>query len=186
MRIRIAVASICLVTMGAVSLPEEAALDSVFSECLIQDPDAPTYYKIDLVSTRRVPGSGQAEGIGYVSFQANPFGISLTQEGRYIYDLDIEINGLKPAREGVYAVWISTPDLKGVRSLGMLDASHRLKDQVDFNKFIVVISLEASEDQIGERWKGPIVLRGLSRSGFMHTMAGHGPFEDEPCAIYGY
>ena len=35
-------------------------------------------------------------------------------------------------------------------------------------------------------WTGPIVIRGMSRSGMMHTMAGHGPFEEENCAAYGY
>ena len=58
--------------------------------------------------------------------------------------------------------------------------------RVDWNQFLVVVSLEPSADQIGARWSGPIVMRGLSRSGFMHTMAGHGPFEEENCAAYGY
>jgi hypothetical protein len=29
-------------------------------------------------------------------------------------------------------------------------------------------------------------MRGMSRSGRMHTLAGHGPFEAEPCAKYGF
>lgn len=37
-----------------------------------------------------------------------------------------------------------------------------------------------------DMWSGPVVLRGMSRSGMMHTMAGHGPFEQENCAAYGY
>ena len=186
MRILIAVASLCLIACYVIILPVEASSDPVYGACQVQDPDAPIYYKIDLVSTRKVPGSGQAEGIGYVSYQSSPFGISLTQEGTYIYDLSIEIEGLKPPRKGVYVAWVTTPDLKNVRLVGVLDESMRLKDQIDWNKFLVVISLEAGPHQVGERWNGPIVLRGLSKSGFMHTMAGHGPFEDEPCAIYGY
>jgi len=35
-------------------------------------------------------------------------------------------------------------------------------------------------------WTGPVVMRGMSRSGLMHTMAGHGAFEQENCAAYGY
>jgi hypothetical protein len=50
----------------------------------------------------------------------------------------------------------------------------------------VIITLEPSADDLGERWQGPVVLRGMSRSGMMHTMAGHGPFETEPCAVYGF
>lgn len=186
MRILIAVASGCLTALCLMNLSVQASPNLDYTACQVQDPDAPVYYKIDLVSTRRVPGSGQAEGIGYVSYPSSPFGISLTQEGHYIYDLSIEIDGLKPPRNGVYVAWVTTPDLKNVRLLGIMDESMRLKDRIDWNKFLVVISLEAGPNQVGERWNGPIVLRGLSKSGFMHTMAGHGPFEDEPCAIYGY
>ena len=44
----------------------------------------------------------------------------------------------------------------------------------------------AAGEEPGAMWTGPVVSRGMSRSGLMHTMAGHGPFETEPCAVYGY
>jgi hypothetical protein len=37
-----------------------------------------------------------------------------------------------------------------------------------------------------QRWTGPVLLRGSSPSGRMHSMAGHGPFEGEPCAVIGF
>ena len=55
-----------------------------------------------------------------------------------------------------------------------------------WNKFLVFVTLEPAEATGEARWQGPVVMRGLSRSGLMHTMAGHGPYEQEPCAVYGY
>ncbi|HZD06335.1 MAG TPA: hypothetical protein VE173_15600, partial [Longimicrobiales bacterium] len=55
-----------------------------------------------------------------------------------------------------------------------------------WNKFLVVVTLEPTDGSDASTWSGPIVLRGMSRSGAMHTMAGHGPFQQEKCAAYGY
>lgn len=150
------------------------------------DPEPPPYYQIELVTTKRVPGAGVATGIGAVSYKSTPFGIAVSENGSYRYNLDIKVDRMRPASKGHYVAWISSPDITNIKRLGVLDESHRISGEVDWNKFLVVISLEetAAEDQ--EKWKGPIVLRGLSRSGYMHTMAGHGPYENEPCAVYGY
>jgi len=144
----------------------------------------PVYYAIDLVTTKRVPGSRSATGTVDVLFASSPFGVSVTGDGSYAYDLVGQIEGLGPARGGRYMVWVTTPDLSEVRRLGELDDSRRIEGRVEWNKFLVVVSLE--EDPTGERWTGPIVLRGMSRSGRMHTMAGHGPFQAEPCATFGF
>ncbi|MGD2070011.1 MAG: hypothetical protein PVI57_15165, partial [Gemmatimonadota bacterium] len=58
--------------------------------------------------------------------------------------------------------------------------------RVEWNKFLVVITLETVDDPSADAWSGPIALRGMSRSGKMHTMAGHGPFQQENCAAFGY
>ena len=149
------------------------------------DPDPPVYYAIDLVTTRRVPGSRRATGVADVTFRPSPFGIALSATGEYAYTLSIAIDELAPARTGAYVVWATTPDLSTVVRLGTLDDTHRIQGAVEWNKFLVVVSLEDEPDAV-ERWSGPIVLRGMSRSGMMHTMAGHGPFASEPCAVYGY
>ena len=150
------------------------------------DPDPPAYYKFDLVTTKRVPGSGRASGVGAVSYKATPFGISLGVDGSYHYKLDISIENLQPAKRGGYVAWITTPNLDNVKHIGKLEDNHRFQTTTEWNKFLVVISLEDDPDAESPKWKGPIVLRGISRSGLMHTMAGHGPYENEPCAIYGY
>ncbi|WP_412063123.1 hypothetical protein [Rubrivirga sp. IMCC45206] len=157
---------------------------SPFAVC-VGDPEPPPYYAIDLKTTRRVPGSERASGVVGVAFKASPFGVALSPAGEYLYTLDVAISDLAPAPTGAYVVWVTTPDLSRVEKIGVLDDGHRIRGEVAWNKFLVVVSHEA-EPQAATRWSGPIVLRGLSRSGRMHTMAGHGPYDSEPCAVYGY
>jgi len=146
----------------------------------------PDYYTIDLVSTKRIPGSGQAVGKGEVYYASTPFGISLSDDGSYVYNLDISIEKLRPPKQGVYVAWVTTPQIDQIQRFGALTEAHQASGTVHWNKFLVVITLEPEDDQHATMWEGPVVLRGISRSGLMHTMAGHGPFEDEPCALYGY
>jgi hypothetical protein len=66
------------------------------------------------------------------------------------------------------------------------EAQGHLTGRVEWNKFLLIITAEAPGETPGDRWQGPVVMRGMSRSGMMHTMAGHGPFELESCLKYGY
>lgn len=150
------------------------------------DPDPPPYYAFPLVSTRRVPGSARAVGTGDVTFASSPFGVALAPDGSYLLDVHLSVRGLRKPAEGVYVVWITTPELDRVTRVGVLDGSGQVGGQTAWNKFLVVVSLEPTDDQAAEMWSGPIVLRGMSRSGMMHTMAGHGAFQQENCAKYGY
>jgi len=155
------------------------------SACVVVN-DPPSYYEIDLVSTRKLPGTRRATGIGAVTYARSPFGVAITPEGHYIYDISISIDDLRAPRQGAYVAWITTPNLDVIELLGPLDENMAIKGQTSFNKFLLVITREDSVDDLGAMWKGPIALRGMSKSGYMHTMAGHGPFEQEPCANYGY
>ena len=146
---------------------------------------APDYYAIELVTTGRVPGTSRATGTADVTFARSPFGLALTPAGEYEYDLAVSLQGVATQTERVYAVWVTTPQLDDVEFVGLLDEDLSVSGRVSWNKFLVVVSLERA-DGLGERWQGPIVLRGTSRSGRMHTMAGHGPYEIEPCVKYGY
>jgi hypothetical protein len=121
-----------------------------------------------------------------MTFQASPFGIAVGSGGHYRYTLNGRVQKIKPPREGVYVVWLSTPDLDQVRLVGPLDEAMTFEGAVDWQKFLVIVTLEKSFDPAQTRWQGPVALRGLSRSGMMHTMAGHGPFQSEPCAFFGY
>ncbi len=144
----------------------------------------PEYYKIDLVPTRRVPAARQATGAAHLTYTESPFGISVSPAGHYRYDVEVVVENLRPAPAGVYVAWLSTPNLKEVVRLGPL--TDAIRGRTEWNKFLVIITLESSARANQSRWQGPVVMRGLSRSGLMHTMAGHGPYEQEPCTVYGY
>lgn len=174
-----------LVVFSAVEAKTLPVLDDATSVCVVS-ANGPWYYQIDLVSTKKLPGTRRAAGLGTVTFVRSPFGVALTPEGHYIYDVAISIDNLRPPRSGTYVAWITTSNLDEIQLLGPLDENMQAKGQTSFNKFLVVISREDSVDDLGAMWRGPIALRGMSKSGYMHTMAGHGPFEQEPCANYGY
>lgn len=150
------------------------------------DNAGPEYYQFPLVSTGRVPGTGRAEGLGEVTFPSSPYGVALATDGSYRYDFTVRLKRLAPARTGAYVVWTTTPELDQVALAGELSDPAGFHGQVDWNKFLVVVTLEPAFDSTAKTWSGPIVMRGMSRSGMMHTMAGHGAFEEEKCAAYGY
>ncbi len=153
---------------------------------LVPGDRGPEYYRFPMVSTRRVPGTGNATGVGEVAFARSPFGVALAEDGSYHYDFTVRFERLKPARSGAYVVWTTTPELDQVVLAGELADPAAFSGKVAWNKFLVVVTLEPAFDPDATIWTGPIVIRGMSRSGMMHTMAGHGPFEEENCAAYGY
>ena len=149
-------------------------------------PDLPSnYYGIDMVPTKRVPGTGAGVGIGVVTFSKSPYGVSVTPAGTYVVDVQLVLDRIKQPKRGVLIAWATKDDLTEVKRLGTLDASLRASGQVSWNKFLLVVTLEPSAEPT-DIWSGPVVMRGMSRSGLMHTLAGHGPFEKEPCAKYGF
>ncbi len=143
------------------------------------------YYAIEMVKTGRVPGTGRSRGLGQASFARSPFGVSIAPDGSYIYDLTVGFEGLK-AQDGHYTVWLTTAEVDNIKRLGVLDANGLVNGRVEWNKYLVVLTLESADDPGATKWSGPIVSRGMSRSGAMHTMAGHGPYVGEPCAKYGF
>lgn len=149
--------------------------------------EGPEYYAFPLVTTRNVPGTGLATGTAEVSFSpGSPFSVSVGADGSYAYELGISLERMRPPAYGRLVAWVTTPDLSDVRRVGPLDELLRADGHVSWNKFLVVITLEAADDPAATRWNGPVVFRGMSRSGMMHTMVGHGLFQKENCAAYGY
>lgn len=151
-----------------------------------EEPEPPAYYAIELVTTRKVPGTGLAEGTADVTHAASPFSVALAPDGSYTYDVHIQLRKMRPPRRGVLVAWVTTREVDQVRRMGALDENLRARGRVEWNKFLVVVTLEAEDDPEQETWSGPIAFRGMSRSGMMHTMAGHGAFQQENCAQYGY
>jgi len=146
----------------------------------------PEFYAIDLVPTGRVTGTGAYRGKAEVRFAASPFDVALAEDGTFHRRVRVDMRGLRAAPHGDYVVWAAPPDLDPVVKLGPLGDDMTLTGEVAFPKFLLVVSLEEDPEGVTGKWSGPIVHRGMSRSGFMHTMAGHGPFQSEPCASYGF
>lgn len=147
----------------------------------------PEYYAFPLATTSRVPGTGLARGSAEVAFRnGSPFVVSLAEDGSYQYDIELRLERMRTPRRGVLVAWVTTPELDRVERLGALDENLHASGGVAWNKFLVVVTLEPADDPAAERWSGPVAFRGMSRSGMMHTMAGHGPFQKENCAAYGY
>jgi hypothetical protein len=148
--------------------------------CLAPGLAGPDPYLVQLVPTAHANGArGQVE----LRFAPSPFGVTVTPQGHHLYDARLSTSGLRPDGSTL-VVWAATPSLDQVQKLGALDASGALSGRIAFNKFLVFVTAEASADV--ERWSGPILLRGISPSGRMHTMAGHGPFQGEPCSKWGF
>lgn len=171
------------------ALPDAVAPTDAFHAPLPESAapvDAPAYYAFPVVSTRRLPGTGLAAGLGEVTFPDSPFGITLADDGSYVLDVWLSVERLMAPREGVYVGWLTTPDLDKVERIGSLTDGGQLHGRARWNKFLLVVTLEPADDPEAAMWTGPVVMRGMSRSGLMHTMAGHGAFEQENCAAYGY
>ena len=176
------------VPSGTCSLPETPGAEGMSGAPLPASTapvDAPAYYAFPVVSTRRLPGTGLAAGLGEVTFAASPFGVTLAGDGSYLLDVWLSVERLMAPREGVHVGWLTTPDLDKVERIGPL-AGGQLRGRARWNKFLLVVTLEPADDPDAAMWTGPVVMRGMSRSGQMHTMAGHGAFEQENCAAYGY
>ncbi len=148
--------------------------------------DPPEYYAIPLVPTRQVMGTGQAVGVAHTTFGSSPFGVTLAADGSYRLTLHIRVDHLPSPPQGRFVAWATTPSVEEVVRVGTLDGAGAVSGPVEWNKFLVVITLEPDGEEGETGWRGPIVLRGMSRSGMMHTMAGHGPFEQQECAAFGY
>ncbi len=173
---------------GTCSLPSRPGADGARAALLPASAapvDAPAYYAFPVVSTRRLPGTGLASGLGEVTFPDSPFGVTLADDGSYLLDVWLSVERLMPPREGVHVAWLTTPTLDKVERIGPLEGG-QLHGRARWNKFLLVVTLEPRDDPGAGMWTGPVVMRGMSRSGQMHTMAGHGAFEQENCAAYGY
>jgi hypothetical protein len=174
---------VAVMVLGPWSAPEAgAALARMPLAC----SPGPDYYAIPLITTKNLPGTGYAEGTAEVAHAPSPFSVTLAEDGSYRHTVTVTLRRMQAPHTGVLVAWVTTRELDRTQRLGALGPDLTARGEIDWNKFIVVISHEATDDPDQERWAGPIALRGMSRSGMMHTMAGHGAFQQENCAAYGY
>jgi suppressor of ftsI len=145
-------------------------------------------YCIELFPTA---ATGDARGTIELHWAESPFAVSVTPDGRFEYELSAAIEGL-PAPETLgdytaYVAWATPLELDPVMRLGTVSNGGNELGTVAFNKFMVLISAEASAD-VTER-AGPLVLRGRSPSGRLepHDLLASGPAaEQAPAAAAGH
>lgn len=127
--------------------------------------------RVKLAATQRGLGT---EGYMTITMAPSPFGVSLSQAGQYLYEVTVQLAARPPAGR-VYVAWAATPELDQTQKLGVIGESLSVTGQVGWMKFLVFVTAEPSDD--GDTWRGPVLLTGISPSGNLHTMAGHGIFE---------
>ena len=135
-------------------------------------------WEFRLRATSRARG---AAGVGKLLPAHSPFGFALTAEGFPVYDLELDLRGLRPPLppSSTYVAWLTTPELDRTEKLGPVQPSGSFTFRVStMNKFILMVTLEASADVVKRR--GPIVLRGISPSGLMQSFASHELFDNMP------
>lgn len=135
----------------------------------------PDPFEVRLVPTAHANGAAATVRL---RFAESPFGVTVTPDGHHLYDAELSASGL-PAHDGVLIAWAATPQLDRIQKLGPVTAGETLTARIAFNKFLVFVTAEPNADV--PRWTGKILLRGISPSGRLHTMAGHGPFQAESC-----
>lgn len=109
----------------------------------------------------------------------SPFGITVATDGHPIYDAILTVSGLPPAPSGSqYVAWLATPMLDRVERLGTVTNDVALVRRVDWNQLLVAVTLETTEPR--DRWTGPTVLVGRSRSALITPLWGHSIFQRTP------
>lgn len=166
--------------------PTSLVADRSFLACAASDTveGGPGYYWIELRRPASSPGPRDAGGRVEVSYPASPFGLPLDRDGRlvqrlrFVLDEDFRSDGSRGSR---LVAWVASPELDPVRKLGEIGPDGTASGKVALNKYLVFVTEEPRGVGEAERWEGPVVLKGKSRSGRMQSMASHGMFEREPC-----
>jgi suppressor of ftsI len=144
------------------------------------DRPASDLYCIDLFSTSR---AGDAAGMVALTRPWSPFGVTVTPQGHHRHELTAWIARLPdPASLGdftSYVAWATPLSLSPVVRLGEVTEGRNDLGEVAFNKYLVLITAEASAD-VTER-TGPLILRGRSPSSRMeaHDLLAFAPTAEE-------
>jgi len=123
-----------------------------------------------------------ASGTARLVYAESPFGIATNEDGHAVYDMRITLAGLPlPAKLGhytTYVAWAASPDLSQWVRLGTVHNGVNTVGSVDMNKFLLVLSVEATET--GTQPAGPTVLHGTSPSGYIQSFLSHPLFKNVP------
>lgn len=127
-------------------------------------------------------GNEGASGMAYLRQPWSPYGVSVDEDGHVQYEVTIEVAGLPDVEGESYRVWITTPTLDPILDVGAIDASGQIAGTTDWHQLMVVVSREPADRVVedGERWSGPIVLRGFSAGARVTPLAQHSLFQQAP------
>jgi hypothetical protein len=129
-------------------------------------------YDIKLLSTPKAP---EAKGTARLVFAESPFVVSVTEDGRSSYDVQLNLTGLpQPSTIGAYKAyiaWAATTDLKKWHRLGPVHNGSSTVGRAEDNKFLLVITAE-SDSSVREH-NGPTVLHGISPSAWLQSFVTH-------------
>ena len=124
------------------------------------DPDL---YCIELFHRPDVP---TASGWAKLGRMPSPFGTRVSTDGHHEFDVTLVISGLPdPSSIGpytTYVAWATTPLLRPMINLGPVDNGRAALGRVGFDKFLILVTAEASADV--DTYQGRLVLRGISAS----------------------
>ena len=108
-------------------------------------------------------------------------GGSIKRDAIY-YELKIEVKDLPEADGEAYRVWLTTPTFDRIVELGSIEPTGELEGTTDWHQLMVIVSREPAGRVVaeGERWSGPIVLRGFSAGARVTPLAQHSLFQQSP------
>ncbi len=143
--------------------------------------DVSDLYCLDLHAIPEAAGATGSVDLGRVP---SPFGVAVTPAGNHVHELTAHIAGLPAPRSfgpySAYVAWAATPFFDPVIKLGVVDNGINSLGRVEFNKFLILITAEATGD-VEER-SGRLVLRGRSPALFMDP---HDLMTQAPSAVLG-
>lgn len=115
-------------------------------------------------------------------FAPSPFGIAVTADGHASYDVQVQLSGLPdPASLGAYkhfVAWAVATDLSTWVPLGTVVNGENTVGHIELNKFLLVITAEASATP--KLHAGPTVLHGNSPSSWLQSFLSHPLFRGIP------
>jgi hypothetical protein len=135
---------------------------------------------IDSIPLQPTSDGQGASGLAVLRLASSPFSMPLTPDGHLRYQVHITVKGLPPdprvfGGATTYMAWATVPNLSLARALGPIGADGATTGEVEWNKFIVLVTAERSASgktstssaAAPTHWSGPILLKGSSPSTWM-------------------
>ncbi|MEE8134934.1 MAG: multicopper oxidase family protein [Gemmatimonadales bacterium] len=186
---------VCAGALSAQTIPGVSALcadrPGATGQSLSQPPARPSrtgsrfgrpasdLFCVDLLPTTN---GGRAAGVVELGRVQSAFGVALNADGNQLHNLTAWIRDLPDPRSlgpyQTYVAWVTTAVLDPVLKLGEVRNGKNALGEVHFNKFMILVTAEASAE-VQER-TGRLVLRGRSPS---MLMEGHDLLAQAPSAL---